>query len=170
VFKVSSIEKFQIPLLDIMYHSDMGISYETEVIGEGNHASLLIPNWVLEKLNTNKRAPLKITINGHTYQSTAVGVAGECRVVFPIADRLAASANTGDIVEVNLELDSGYREVNIPSELVEALATSGLSEIFQALSYSKRKEFSRQVSEAKAKDTKLRRISKVLDSIRNEKP
>ena len=55
----------------------MSVKYKTEVIGEGNHASLLIPEWVLEKLNTNKRAPLKVTVNGHTYQSAAVGVAGE---------------------------------------------------------------------------------------------
>jgi bifunctional DNA-binding transcriptional regulator/antitoxin component of YhaV-PrlF toxin-antitoxin module len=141
----------------------MSVKYKTEVIGEGNHASLLIPEWVLEKLNTNKRAPLKVTVNGHTYQSTAVGVAGECRVVFPSAERIAAKAAAGEIVEVTLELYSGYREVEMPKELVKALKSSGFSKTFADLSYSKRKEFARQVSEAKAEETMLRRIEEVLE-------
>ena len=144
----------------------MAVTYKTEVIGEGNHASLLIPDWVLQELNTNKRAPLKITINNHTYQSTAVGVAGQCRVVFPSTNRKAANAKAGDIVEVTLELDAGVRAVEMPDDLVIALDSSGLREVFEGLSYSKRKEFARQVAEAKAADTRLRRIEKVLASLK----
>ena len=148
----------------------MGVKYETEVLGEGNHASLLIPDWVLEELKTNKRAPLKVTVNGHTYQSTAVGVAGECRVVFPSADRKAAKVSSGDVVEVTLELDSGYREVQMPAELIKALKANGLTKTFADLSYSKRKEFARQVSEAKTEETRLKRIAKVLNKIQELKP
>ncbi|MDH6423277.1 YdeI/OmpD-associated family protein [Aurantimicrobium minutum] len=143
----------------------MGVSYTTEVLGEGNHASLLIPEWVLAELQANKRAPLKVTINGHTYQSTAVGVAGECRVVFPQKERLTAGAVAGETVTVHLELDSGYREVVMPAELVEALAHAKLTEVFAALSYSKRKEFARTVTEAKSEETKNRRVQKVLDEL-----
>ncbi len=143
----------------------MSVTYETDVLGEGNHASLLIPQWVLDKLQTNKRAPLKVTINGHTYQSTAVGVDGECRVVFPSAERLAANAKAGDSVEVTLELDSGYRSVDMYPELDAALSKSDLAEVFSKLSYSKRKELARQVNEAKAEDTRLRRIEKVLEGL-----
>ncbi len=148
----------------------MSVTYETDVLGEGNHASLLIPQWVLDKLQTNKRAPLKVTINGHTYQSTAVGVDGECRVVFPSAERLAANAKAGDSVEVTLELDSGYRTVEMHPELDAALSKSDLAEVFSKLSYSKRKELARQVNEAKAEDTRQRRIEKVLEALKTEKP
>lgn len=147
----------------------MGVTYETEVLGEGNHASLLIPDWVLEELRTNKRAPLKVTVHGHTYQSTAVGVAGECRVVFPSSDRKAAKVSSGEIVKVTLELDSGYREVQIPAQLVKALESNGLTTTFAELSYSKRKEFARKVSEAKTEQTQLRRISKVLSDVKDLK-
>lgn len=143
----------------------MPVSYETEIIGEGNHASLLIPEWVLQKLKTNKRAPLKVTVNGHTYQSTAVGVGGECRVVFPSADRLAAKAKAGQIVKVTLQLDSGYREVEMPQELVKALKASGLTKDFANLSYSKRKEHARQIAEAKGEATRERRILKVIEQV-----
>ncbi len=144
----------------------MKVVYETEVIGDGNHASLLIPDGVLEKLQTNKRAPLRVTINGHTYQSTAVGVGGECRVVFPSAERLAAKAQSGDMVQVTLELDSGYRTVEMHPDFASALQKAGLAKVFAELSYSKRKEFARQVTEAKADDTRLRRIEKVIQGLK----
>ena len=143
----------------------MAVSYTTEVLGEGNHASLLIPEWVLTELNANKRAPLKVTINGHTYQSTAVGVAGECRVVFPQKERIAAGASSGETVTVHLELDAGYREVDMPEEFLEALSLAHLEDAFSELSYSKRKEFARSVREAKAVDTKSRRVQNVIEKV-----
>lgn len=142
----------------------MGVTYATSVIGEGNHASLEIPAAILDELGTNKRAPLIVTINGHTYRSTAVGVDGQCRVVFPSKDRLAAGATAGDVVEVHLELDSGHRAVDLHPELDSALIAAGTREAFEALSYSKRREFARQVDEAKADATRERRIAKVLAS------
>ena len=143
----------------------MGVRYTTEILGEGNHASLLIPDWVLAELGTNKRAPVKVTINSHTYRSTAVGVAGECRVVFPLKERTAAGVSSGETVTVDLELDAGYREVDIPPELASALEQHNLTEVFTNLSYSHRREYARSVSEAKAPETKERRVHKAIEKI-----
>lgn len=143
----------------------MKATYKTVVVGEGNHASLEIPDENLAEIGGNRRAPLKITINGYTYQSTATGVDGKCMVVFPMRDREAAGAAAGDIVTVTLELDDGYRQVDVPVELAEALFQNGLSETFHDLAYSKRKEFARQVSGAKGDNTKKRRIEKILKQL-----
>jgi bifunctional DNA-binding transcriptional regulator/antitoxin component of YhaV-PrlF toxin-antitoxin module len=144
----------------------MTVSYTTTVIGYGNHASLEIPDTVLEKLGANKRAPLSITINGYTYRSTATGVDGKCMVVFPQKDRKGAGVQAGDKVTVLLELEVGRREVDIPAPLQAALKKSKLTATFDELSYSKRKEFARQVAEAKAEDTKERRITKIIESLK----
>src|SRR6478736_381421 len=96
-------------------------TYETVIIGFGNHASIEIPDKNLAEIGGNKRAPLKITINGYTYQSTATGVDGKCMVVFPMRDREAAGVKAGDHIKVTLELDSGYRQVEIPPALQRAL-------------------------------------------------
>ncbi len=144
----------------------MKTTYETVVIGHGKHAAIEIPAKNLTEIGGNKRAPLKITINGYTYQSTATGVDGTCMVVFPSRDREASGAVAGDRITVTLELDDGYRHVDVPPELSEALTASGLSETFHNLAYSKRKEFARQVHEAKAEETKLRRIEKVIDQLK----
>jgi uncharacterized protein YdeI (YjbR/CyaY-like superfamily) len=55
----------------------------------------------------------------------------------------------------------------MPKELMTALKSQGLTKTFADLSYSKRKEFARQVSEAKTEETKLRRIEKVLTALRS---
>lgn len=147
----------------------MKTTYETVVIGHGNHAAIEIPDENLKEIGGNKRAPLKITINGYTYQSTAIGVDGKCMVVFPTRDRVASGAKAGDCITVTLELDDGYRQVDVPAELSEALAQNGLSETFHNLTYSKRKEFARQVSEAKAEETKNRRIEKIITELNDER-
>lgn len=144
----------------------MKTTYETIIIGFGNHASIEIPPENLAAIGGNKRAPLKITINGYTYQSTATGVDGKCMVVFPMRDREASGVVAGDRVEVTLELDNGYREVAIPDELTQSLSINDLAEVFHDLPYSKRKEFARQVADAKTEETKMRRIAKIIDSLR----
>ena len=143
----------------------MTVTYITRVIPEGNHASLAIPEEVLDALGTNRRAPLKIIINGHSYRSTATAVDGQCRVVFPSAERKAAGVSAGEMVTVTLELDSGYREVELNAEFESALDGAGLRKAFDALSYSVRKEYARSIAEAKAEETRHRRIDKAVREI-----
>jgi len=140
----------------------MSVTYLAQVIYEGKHASLVIPQKVLEELGTNKRAPLKVTVNGHTYQSTATGVAGECRVVFPIADRIAAKVESQTRIEITLELDSGYREVELPEALEQALTKTGKLERFKTQNFTTRKAQVKSITEAKSEATKTSRIEKIL--------
>lgn len=143
----------------------MKAKYFTTILGFGNHAAIEIPEAQLKKIGGNRRAPLKITVNSYTYQSTATVMDGKCLVVFPKKYRENAGVESGDRVEVQLELDSGYRRVAVPKELSEALKKEGLKEKFVGLTYSKRKEYSRQVLEAKAQETKTRRVEKIVNEL-----
>ncbi|MEI7818562.1 MAG: YdeI/OmpD-associated family protein [bacterium] len=144
----------------------MKTTYSTVVLGFGNHAAIEIPTKNLERIHGNRRAPLKITINDYTYQSTATVMDGKCLVVFPTRDRIASGADSGDTITVTLELDDGYRNVDVPDELQAALKSIGLIEIFHGLNYSKRKEFARQITDAKAPETKARRLDKIIQSLK----
>lgn len=145
----------------------MKTTYKTVILGFGNHAAIEIPPEQLAILGGNKRAPLKVTVKGYTYQSTAAGVNGKCLVVFPTKDRLAAGVASGDQATVTLELDRGYRQVDVPLELKQALEKANLWHRFYELNYSTRKEFARGVREAKEPETKLRRIEKVISDLKN---
>ncbi len=145
----------------------MAETYRTTVIGNGNHAALEVPEEILKELGTNKRAPLKVTINGYTFQTTATGVGGKCMIPFAMKDREGSKTKAGDEIQVTVELDSGHREVDMHPELVQALKKAKLFETFEARTYSKRKEFARQVNEAKTNETRERRIQKVLESLRS---
>jgi len=140
----------------------MKTTYETIVIGSGNHASFEIPTENLKEIGGNKRAPLKITLNDYTYQSTATGVDGKCMVVFPMRDREAAGSAAGDVIKVTLELDSGYRQVILPKALADTLKAKNLTDKFTDLTYSRRKEFARLISEAKSEATQNRRMDKII--------
>lgn len=143
----------------------MKTKFTTTILGFDNHAAIEIPEVNLKKIGGNRRAPLKVTVNGHTYQSTATGMDGKCLVVFPTKDRRAAGVDSGDTTEVILELDAGYRKVELPSELLNALSKTGLKNKFDEQNYSKRKEAARQVAEAKTLETKKRRIRKIIATL-----
>ena len=143
----------------------MPVSFQTEVIGEGNHASMVVPEAVLVELGGNRRSALKVTVNGHTYRTTATGVGGQCRVVFPLRDRAAAGVAAGEIVTVELELEDGRREVEISPDLRLTLSGSGLLERFEALNYGDRRLLARGVAEAKRLETRTRRIDVILKKL-----
>ena len=146
----------------------MAVTYSTSVIVEGNHASLHIPEPVLKKLEAGRRAPLKVTVNGHSYQSTSTTVNGECRVVFPTRDRKKAGITVASPVEVTLEVEPGYREVPLPDALAHALEEYGLTDVFRGLAYSKRRLFALQISDAKSAKTVQSRLEKIFSAIRGE--
>ena len=144
----------------------MKTTYETVVLGFGNHAAIEIPPEQLAALGGNKRMPLKVTVKDYTYQSTAAVMDGQTLVVFPTKDRQTSGVASGDRVMVTLELDSGYRKVDVPAELKVALEEAGLWQKFYDSNYSTRKEYARGVREAKAEETKARRVEKIVEQLR----
>lgn len=142
--------------------STLRAEFSAVVIGEGNHASIAIPEKILSELGTNQRAPLKITVNGHTYQSTATAVGGQCLVVFPMADRKLAGVVAGETVTVQVELDAGYREVPVPPEIRDLLLGAESWQAFEKLPFYKRKSLIGSIAEAKKSETRTKRIEALL--------
>ncbi len=81
--------------------------------------------------------------------------------------RAAASVAAGDEVEVDLELDSEPREVTVPPDLADALDRQPEARrFFDGLSYSNRRRIVASVEEARTAETRLRRINKAVDTLR----
>ena len=66
---------------------------------------------------------------------------------------------------VTLVLEDGPRRVDVPPELQAALEAAGLTDTWDTLTYARRTEYARLVTEAKGEDTRLRRIENVPGEI-----
>jgi len=128
---------------------------------------LPVPESVIEALGSGKRPAVVVTINrGYTYRST-VGVMDEQFLVpLSASHRAAAGIAAGDTVEVSLEVDTLPRTVDLPEDLAAALQEAGVRAAFDALSNSRQRALADPVTQAKAPETRARRIEKAVESLR----
>ena len=128
-----------------------------------NATGISVPPEVVAAFGTGKRPKVKITLKGYTYRSTVAAYGDVFMLPLSQEHRSAAGVEAGDEVEVTLEPDLEPRTVEVPEDLASALAEKpGATAAFDALAFSKRKEFVRQVNEAKAQETRARRITNIV--------
>jgi hypothetical protein len=83
---------------------------------EGKNATGIdVPPEILERLAAGKRPRLRVTINGHTYQSTVGVMGGVAKIPVSAAVRAAAGVSAGERLHVQLELDEAPRNVALPT-------------------------------------------------------
>lgn len=143
----------------------MAVKFTTTILqAEGlNATGISVPPEAIETLGKGKKPKVTVTLNGFTYRSTVAAYGDVFMLPLSQERRAAAGVKAGDQVEVTLELDLEPRTVDVPDDLAAALsAKPGATAAFDALAHSKRKEFVRQVEEAKAQETRERRIAKIV--------
>lgn len=145
-------------------------TFHTTILKAGGTATgIEIPPAIIEELGAGKKPPVKVTMNGKTYQSTVAVMGGVYMVGVSAENRALTGVQGGDEVDVTLELDSSPRVYELPEDLAAALAAkSGATEAFHAAAPSKRKEFVRQVTDAKTPETRERRIAKIVADLGNK--
>lgn len=130
---------------------------------DSNATGLRVPAAVVAALGVGKRPTVTVSLNGYTYRSTVAAYGDLFMLPLSAEHRAAAGVQAGDQVEVTIALDLAPRIVEVPADLAAALAaTPGATAAFDALSYTMRKEYVRQVEEAKAAATRERRIAGIL--------
>src|SRR5512139_3217337 len=149
----------------------MKTTFTTTVqLAEGKNATgLQVPSESVAVLGPGKRPKVKFDINGYTYRSTIAAYGDVFMLPLSAEHREAAGVKAGDQVIVTLELDLEPRTVEVPQDLALALSNkAGASVAFDALSYSMRKEYVRQVESAKAQETRDRRIAGIVAKLGGE--
>ena len=81
-------------------------------------------------LAAGKKPPVRVTINGHTYRSTVATIDGQPMVGVSAENRALAGVSGGDEVDVDIELDTAPRVVEVPAELAAALAGDAAAKQF----------------------------------------
>ncbi len=126
-----------------------------------------VPPEVVEHLKSGKRPPVRVTINGHTYRSTVAPMGGEFLLPVSAENRTSSGVEVGDEVEVEIELDTQAREVDVPPDLLEALdRDADAKRFFDGLSYSNKQRIVLSIEGAKTAETRLRRITKAISELR----
>jgi Bacteriocin-protection, YdeI or OmpD-Associated/Domain of unknown function (DUF1905) len=116
------------------------------------------------------RAPVKVTVNGHTYRSTIASMGGITCIPLRKSNREAAALTGGETLAVTMELDTAPREIAIPTELKQALG-SGPAERKQwdSLSYTQRREMVEAIEGAKKPETRARRVALITLALASAK-
>jgi Bacteriocin-protection, YdeI or OmpD-Associated/Domain of unknown function (DUF1905) len=136
-------------------------------LGGKTATGVRVPADVVEALGRGKRPPVRVTINGYTYRSTVAVYGGEFLLGVSEEVRKNAGVAAGDVVDVEIELDSAPRELAVPPDFAAALdAEPSARRFFDALSYSNRQRFVLSVDGAKTAETRQRRIEKAVATLR----
>lgn len=83
-------------------------------LGGKTATGIPVPDDVVAALGSGKRPRVRVTVGGHTYQTTVAPMGGRFFVPLSAENRDAARVAAGETVEVDMQLDSAEREVGSP--------------------------------------------------------
>ena len=125
-----------------------------------------VPATVVESLGKGKRPPVVVTINGYTYRNTVAVYGDEYLIGVAAEHREGAGVKAGDELDVDLELDTAPREIEVPADFAAALARDPEADrFFETLSYSNKRRFTESIAGAKTPETRQRRIEKSVSQL-----
>ncbi|MDT9695590.1 YdeI/OmpD-associated family protein [Streptomyces sp. P17] len=130
---------------------------------------LEVPPEVVEALCGGKRPPVTITVSGHTWKSRVAIMRGRYLLGLSNANRQAAGVETGDEVEVGLELDTEPPVVVEPEDFARVLDAAPVARAaYDRLPQGRKRQHVLAIDSAKKPETRLRRIDNALATLRDE--
>ena len=136
-------------------------------LGGKTATGIRVPAEVVTALGSTKRPAVRVTLNGHTYRSTVAPLGGAFMLPVSAEVRTAAGVAAGEEVDVELELDTAPRTVDLPADFTEALdRDADAQRAFDALSYSNQRRHVLAIEGAKTAETRLRRIATAVTQLR----
>ena len=136
--------------------------------GDKTAMGFVVPPEVVEALGKGKRPPVQVTINGYTYRNTVAVYDGVYMIGVSAEHRAGAGVNGGDEVDIDLELDTAPRVVEVPEDFGAALdAVPAARQTFEGLSYSNKSWHVLQINGAKSDETRQRRIAKSVEALKD---
>jgi bacteriocin resistance YdeI/OmpD-like protein/uncharacterized protein DUF1905 len=145
--------------------------HTTLLQGDKTATGIRVPDEVVEALGAGKRPKVSVTIRGYTYRSSIAVKDGVYMVGVSAENRAGAGVAGGDEVDVDIELDTAPRVIEVPDDFAAALdAEPDARRTFDALSYSNQSWHTYQVNGAKTDETRQRRIGKSIEALREGRP
>ena len=119
----------------------------------------------------SKRPKIKAMIEGVPYRGILSRMGTEYHMLIILKEiREQIGKSFGDEVTITVEPDAEPRVVEIPEDLMKELKKEREAKaLFDQLSYTHRKEYVAWVNGAKREETRLNRISKMIDMLKQGK-
>jgi len=133
-----------------------------------------VPREVVEGLGAGKKPPVTVTLRApevdHSYRTTVAPRGEEFLVPVSAEVRAAAGVAAGDVLEVEVVLDTAPRTVTVPDDLVAALGDQPAARtFFDGLSYSHQRAYTLWIEDAKRPETRAARVSRAVEMLREGK-
>ena len=108
--------------------------------------------------------PVKALFNAIPYTGSLIKYGHPLHFLgVPKAIREQAGVGIGDTIDVELWKDDQPRTVEVPAPFQQAMKRAGVTKVFEALSYTHRREYCRWINDAKREETRLKRLEKAVE-------
>jgi hypothetical protein len=140
---------------------------ELETSG-GTTAGFEVPQEVVDELGGGGHPKVVVRVGGFEFRTSIARMGGRYMLGMSNERRTAAGVTPGETLDVQVQLDTAPREIEVPDDLAAALAADPQAKaFFDSLSYSKQQWHTLQVSGAKQPETRARRVATSVTMLRN---
>ncbi|MFI5491329.1 YdeI/OmpD-associated family protein [Actinoplanes sp. NPDC051859] len=138
----------------------MRFTAELQATG-GTTTGFQVADEVVAELGGGGRPKVVVEVNGHQWRGSIARMGGTYWLGVSAERRAEAGIAAGDVLDVEVALDTAVRTVEVPADLAAALAAEPAAQAFWAgLSFSNQSWHVLQVTGAKSEATRERRIAK----------
>jgi hypothetical protein len=132
----------------------------------GNATGFEVPQEIVDGLGGGGHPKVVATVNGYEFRSSIAKMGGSYWLGVSAERREAAGVAGGDVLDVNVELDTAERTVSVPEDLAAALERNPAAKSFwDGLSFSNKQWHVLQVEGAKTAETRARRVAKSVEML-----
>ncbi|MEV4345929.1 YdeI/OmpD-associated family protein [Actinoplanes sp. NPDC049596] len=136
----------------------------------GTTTGFEVPDEVVTGLGGGGRPKVVATFNGFTMRSAIAKMGGSYWLGVSAERRAAAGVEGGEVFDVEVELDTAPRELEVPDDLKAALdAEPKARDFWTTLSFSNQRYHVDQLTSAKTAETRARRLAKSVALLAEEK-
>lgn len=130
-------------------------------------AGFEVPEEVVESLGGGGHPKVSVTVDGFTFRTSIAKMGGRFLLGVSAERRARAGIEAGQVFDVDVELDTAPREIEVPDDLAAAMAADALAKSFwDTLTYSKQSWHVHQVTSAKKAETRAARVEKSVAMLR----
>ena len=114
-----------------------------------------------------KRKPVKATFDGVPYSGSLIKYGNPLHMLEVLKGiRKQTGKGPGDIIEVVVWRDEEVRTVEVPAQFENLMKKEGLLPVFKKLSYTRRRDYCRWMTEVKKEETRLKRLEKAIEILK----